>query len=194
MPADDAGPDRRLQDSVPRGPAAHAAGRAHRRAWATGAFVGATLNSLTAEIDNRDTAAPVDENLTDASESHPDRPIVVEAELTPIQASYRVGRRPDLPLGGVSTHSFFEIRRSAATFVTADTLDEVTALEAERNRLVDHHEVLHATVPDEGRQRVEPLACSTGSASRTCATGRRDISGCWLRELTDRSQLKRASR
>ncbi|RDI52700.1 amino acid adenylation domain-containing protein [Nocardia mexicana] len=119
------------------------------------AFVGATLDSLIAEVDER-AEGRADEKPTGTAAVTSDAAVVVEAELTPIQASYWVGRDPDLPLGGVSTHYYFEFDRGPAVFVTDDPVAEVAALETAWNRLVDHHDMLRATITADGRQRVEP--------------------------------------
>ncbi|MEC3915594.1 non-ribosomal peptide synthetase [Nocardia sp. CDC160] len=123
-------------------------------------FVGATLDSLTAEVEKRDEATrPV--RASDGRDEIPPTELPgdtgpIEAELTPIQASYWVGRDADMPLGGVATHYYFEFDRATGDFVTSDPLAEIAALETAWNRLVAHHEMLRATVTDDGRQRVDP--------------------------------------
>ncbi|WP_275107065.1 amino acid adenylation domain-containing protein [Nocardia arthritidis] len=120
-------------------------------------FVGATLDSLIAQVE-RHTPGSADNvpviagpAVTFTGDATP-----VEAELTPIQASYWVGRDPDMPLGGVTTHYYFEFDRAPEHFVAADPAAEIAALEDAWNRLVDRHEMLRATITDDGRQRVEP--------------------------------------
>ena len=120
-------------------------------------FVGATLESLVSEVEarnNRD-AAPVDQRPIPDVELTSGDPIV-EAELTAIQASYWVGRDEHMPLGGVATYYYFEFDRDAGLFTAPDPLAEIAALESAWNRLVTHHEMLRATVTDDGRQRIEP--------------------------------------
>lgn len=118
------------------------------------AFVGATVGSLTSEVDTR--RGTGDAAVDTASEPAPVRREIIEADLTPIQASYWVGREPDLPLGGVATFYYFEFDRAPEQFRAADPLAEVAALEASWNRLITHHDMLRAVVTEQGRQRIEP--------------------------------------
>ncbi|MEV0218325.1 amino acid adenylation domain-containing protein [Streptomyces sp. NPDC050704] len=69
--------------------------------------------------------------------------------LTPVQASYFVGREEGLPLGGVATFYYYEYDRT-----TEDPLADVGRLEAAWNRLVEHHPMLRMTVDERGRQRI----------------------------------------
>ncbi|MGF6888664.1 pyochelin synthetase [Nocardia sp. GAS34] len=117
-------------------------------------FVGATLASLLAAVEMHGGAGE------SATQSVPvgngDEQRVSEEELTPIQASYWVGREPGMPLGGVSTFYYFEFDRAAALFTRGDPHAEVRVLEDAWNRVVDRHDMLRATITDEGRQRVHP--------------------------------------
>ncbi|MEV0642082.1 amino acid adenylation domain-containing protein [Streptomyces sp. NPDC050619] len=80
--------------------------------------------------------------------------------LTPIQASYFVGRQEGLPLGGVATFYYYEYDRLAE-----DPLTDLGRLEAAWNRLIEHHPMLRMTVDERGRQRiladVEPYRIGT---------------------------------
>ncbi|MEU4341004.1 amino acid adenylation domain-containing protein [Nocardia sp. NPDC023852] len=124
------------------------------------AFVGITLDSLIVEVEKRLGATPSGTpsepaaNRVNASALSGDAP--AEAELTPIQASYWVGRETDMPLGGVATFYYFEFDRRTTEFVAADGTAEIAVLEEAWNRLVVHHDMLRATVTDDGMQRVEP--------------------------------------
>ncbi|GCB44939.1 non-ribosomal peptide synthetase [Streptomyces sp. NL15-2K] len=69
--------------------------------------------------------------------------------LTPIQASYFVGRQEGLPLGGVATFYYYEYDRAAE-----DPLADLGRLEAAWNRLIEHHPMLRMTVDERGRQRI----------------------------------------
>ncbi|MGW0825778.1 non-ribosomal peptide synthetase [Streptomyces sp. NPDC002845] len=69
--------------------------------------------------------------------------------LTPIQASYFVGRQEGLPLGGVATFYYYEYDR-----VAEDPLADLGRLEAAWNRLIEHHPMLRMTVDERGRQRI----------------------------------------
>lgn len=69
--------------------------------------------------------------------------------LTPIQASYFVGRQDGLPLGGVATFYYYEYDR-----VAEDPLADLGRLEAAWNRLIEHHPMLRMTVDERGRQRI----------------------------------------
>ncbi|MEU6585519.1 amino acid adenylation domain-containing protein [Nocardia sp. NPDC046763] len=114
-------------------------------------FVGATLETLLMEVERRSGTAE-----SEPQTGAPAEPPVLEGELTPIQASYWVGREPGMPLGGVSTYYYFEFDRAAELFTHSDPLAEVRTLEAAWNRVVDRHDMLRATITDEGRQRVHP--------------------------------------
>ncbi|MEV6324277.1 amino acid adenylation domain-containing protein [Nocardia sp. NPDC051787] len=123
-------------------------------------FVGATLDSLTEQVRQRAATVPRGPQGAEADESPQmvvgDERIVREEELTPIQASYWVGREADMPLGGVATFYYFEFDRSPTRFVASDPVAEIAALEDAWNRLIGHHEMLRATITDDGRQRVDP--------------------------------------
>ncbi|MFR9676972.1 AMP-binding protein, partial [Streptomyces sp. TR06-5] len=67
--------------------------------------------------------------------------------LTDLQHAYLVGRNPDFPLGGVSTHFFAEF--DAAGLDTA-------RLRKALDRMVRRHDMLRAVVDPEGTQRVLP--------------------------------------
>ncbi|MBB4136293.1 amino acid adenylation domain-containing protein [Gordonia humi] len=71
--------------------------------------------------------------------------------LTPVQTSYWIGRGPDYPLGGVSTHFYFEFDR---TVTDGSPDDEITALEHSWNVVVDRHPMLRAVVRRDGLQQV----------------------------------------
>ncbi|NKY33163.1 non-ribosomal peptide synthetase [Nocardia speluncae] len=118
-------------------------------------FVGATVGSLTAAVADRiaDTE-PGDAPGEPPVHPEPRAAEVTEAALTPIQASYWVGREAGLPLGGVATHYYHEYERIPAQFVTGDPEAEIAALESAWNRVVERHEMLRAVITDEGRQRV----------------------------------------
>ncbi|WP_433759609.1 amino acid adenylation domain-containing protein [Nocardia sp. CA-135398] len=118
-------------------------------------FLGATLETLLTEVDKR-SGTTESERETGVAVAAPAEASVLEEELTPIQASYWVGREPGMPLGGVSTFYYFEFDRAATLFTRTDVDAEVRALEAAWNRVVDRHDMLRATITDEGRQRVHP--------------------------------------
>ena len=65
--------------------------------------------------------------------------------LTEVQQAYWVGRNPDVPLGGVSTHYYYEIE--------GNDLD-LPRLEASLNNLIKHHEMLRAVILPDGTQRI----------------------------------------
>ncbi|MFM9442372.1 amino acid adenylation domain-containing protein [Streptomyces acidiscabies] len=69
--------------------------------------------------------------------------------LTPVQASYFVGREEGLPLGGVATFYYYEYDRTAE-----DPVADLQRLEAAWNRLVAHHPMLRMTVDERGQQRI----------------------------------------
>ncbi|MEV8017552.1 amino acid adenylation domain-containing protein [Streptomyces sp. NPDC086554] len=69
--------------------------------------------------------------------------------LTPVQASYFVGREEGLPLGGVATFYYYEYDR-----VADDPVADLQRLEAAWNRLVQHHPMLRMTVDERGQQRI----------------------------------------
>ncbi|HXV93608.1 MAG TPA: AMP-binding protein, partial [Pseudonocardia sp.] len=88
------------------------------------------------------------------------------APLTPVQAAYWVGRRPDLPLGGSATFWFHEYDRTP----DGDPHADLDRLEAAWNRLVDLHPMLRATVGRDGLQRCAP----PGLRARIARTDLRD--------------------
>lgn len=118
------------------------------------AFVGATLEALTAEVEKRRGADISPEAVAPATVTV--NGSVAQGELTPIQASYWVGREADLPLGGVATYFYFEYDRSPGEFVVTDPVAEIAKLETAWNRLIVHHDMLRAAITDDGRQRVLP--------------------------------------
>lgn len=69
--------------------------------------------------------------------------------LTPVQASYFVGREEGLPLGGVATFYYYEYDR-----VAADPIADLQRLEAAWNQLIEHHPMLRMTVDERGQQRI----------------------------------------
>ncbi|MWA16229.1 non-ribosomal peptide synthetase [Streptomyces sp. BA2] len=69
--------------------------------------------------------------------------------LTPVQASYFVGREEGLPLGGVATFYYYEYDR-----VATDPVADLQRLEAAWNRLIEHHPMLRMTVDERGQQRI----------------------------------------
>ncbi|HEV2843263.1 MAG TPA: AMP-binding protein, partial [Thermoanaerobaculia bacterium] len=67
--------------------------------------------------------------------------------LTPVQQAYWIGRRPELELGGVGSHEYFEV----------DVADlEIGRLGAAWRRLVERHGMLRAVTDADGRQRILP--------------------------------------
>lgn len=65
--------------------------------------------------------------------------------LTPIQQAYWVGRRDGMPLGGVSTHFYFEVE--------ANGLD-LSRLTWAWRRLIDRHPMLRAVIAFSGKQHI----------------------------------------
>lgn len=71
--------------------------------------------------------------------------------LTPVQTSYWIGRGPDYPLGGVSTHFYFEFDRTTGSTAA---VEEIAALERSWNTVVTRHPMLRAVVRRDGLQQV----------------------------------------
>ncbi|MGV3114662.1 amino acid adenylation domain-containing protein [Corynebacterium freneyi] len=74
--------------------------------------------------------------------------------LTPVQATYWVGRHGDYPLGGISTRFYLEFD----LLHDGDRTAFVGHLEEAWNRVVDRHEMLRAIVGRDGLQRL-PEEC-----------------------------------
>lgn len=65
--------------------------------------------------------------------------------LTDIQQAYWIGRTPDLPLGGVSSHGYQEV----------DVIDlDLPRFERAFRRLIGRHDMLRALIDRDGRQRI----------------------------------------
>ncbi|WP_155060257.1 non-ribosomal peptide synthetase [Streptomyces blattellae] len=91
--------------------------------------------------------APDDTKTPDAAENsqHDGAPF----PLTPVQASYFVGRQEGLPLGGVATFYYYEYDR-----LTENPVTDLQRLEAAWNRLIEHHPMLRMTVDERGQQHI----------------------------------------
>lgn len=92
-------------------------------------------------------AAPDHTETPEAAESSHDEG--APFPLTPVQASYFVGREEGLPLGGVATFYYYEYDR-----VAEDPVADLQRLEAAWNRLIEHHPMLRMTVDERGQQRI----------------------------------------
>ncbi|MFK4105643.1 amino acid adenylation domain-containing protein [Streptomyces sp. NPDC019531] len=113
----------------------------------------AFLDGATAEDIAKRLAAEVQADAPDDTKT-PDVAAVSQHDgapfpLTPVQASYFVGREEGLPLGGVATFYYYEYDR-----VAEDPVTDLQHLEAAWNRLIEHHPMLRMTVDERGQQRV----------------------------------------
>ncbi|WP_282701392.1 amino acid adenylation domain-containing protein [Streptomyces sp. CC219B] len=113
-------------------------------AFLDGATTEDIANRLAAQVRGD---APPDTNTPETTQSSPDDD--APFPLTPVQASYFVGREEGLPLGGVATFYYYEYDR-----VAEDPVADLQCLEATWNRLIAHHPMLRMTVDERGQQRI----------------------------------------